>query len=219
MKTNKSNSLTLTLIAGLSLALAGCASSGYQKGTKAAENIQNAANRIAAMPGRIDQTLAALNDLVEKPQPDLRPQFKTFTAQVADMDSEAQDVAAARRSMAESGQTFFATWDEELAKIQNEDIKARSASRKQEVAQKLLAIKMSYAETEMSFKPFMADLKDMQKYLSVDLTGAGVKSMKDTAAKATQKAGPLKDAISKLAADFRSLGLAMSAVTPAPAGK
>jgi hypothetical protein len=41
--------------------------------------------------------------------------------------------------------------------------------------------------------------------------------MKDTAAKATQKARPLKSSIAKLATDFKSLGLAMSAATPAPA--
>jgi hypothetical protein len=40
--------------------------------------------------------------------------------------------------------------------------------------------------------------------------------MKDTAAKVAQEAGPLKDSAFKLAEDFKSLGLAMSAVTPTP---
>lgn len=51
----------------------------------------------------------------------------------------------------------------------------------------------------------------------LDLTSGGVAAMKDTAAKATQKARPLKSSIAKLATDFKSLGLAMSAATPAPA--
>ena len=197
--------------------LSGCASSGYEKGSKTGANIQDAANGIAALPGRIDQTLAALNDLVGKPQPDLRPQFKQLSSQLADMTSEAQDIADARRSMAGSGKAFFAKWDEDLALIQNEDIKSRSKGRKEEVAQTFQAIKRSYTEVEMAFTPFMADLKDVQKFLSIDLTAGGVSAIKDTAAKATQKAGPLKDSISKLATDFKSLGLAMSAVTPAPA--
>ena len=202
----------LTIVA--TVAIAGCASSGYQKGSKTGANIQEAANRIAAMPGRIDQTVAALNDLVEKPQPDLRPQFKSFSSQLADMESDAQNIADARRNMAKSGKEFFAKWDEQLATIQNEDIKARSQSRKDEVAQKLTAIKLSYTQAEMSFKPFLANLKDVQKSLSVDLTPGGVAAMKDTAAKAAQEAGPLKDSAAKLAADFQALGLAMSAVAP-----
>jgi septal ring factor EnvC (AmiA/AmiB activator) len=212
------NQATVTglMTASLALALAGCASPGYEKGSKAGANIQEAANLIGAMPGRIDQTLAALNDLVEKPQSDLRPQFKTFSSQLADMESDAQNIADARRSMAADGKSFFAKWDEQLATIQNEDIKARSQSRKEEVAQKLQAVKLSYTQAAMSFKPFLTDLQDVQKSLSVDLTAGGVAAMKDTAAKATQKAGPLKDSIFQVAADFKALGLAMSAVTPPP---
>ena len=116
--------------------------------------------------------------------------------------------------MAANGDAFFAQWDAQLAQIQNEDIKARSQARKDEVAQKLLAIKRNYAEAAMAFKPFLADLQDVQKYLSVDLTQGGVASMKDTAAKATQAAGPLKDSLATVAGDFKALGLAMSSVKP-----
>src|ERR1035438_3651576 len=139
------NLLTIAVVA----AIAGCASAGYQQGSKAGANIQDASNRIAAMPGRIDQTLAALNDLVEKPQPDLRPQFKTFSSQLADMESDAQNIADARRSMAKSGKEFFAKWDEQLAQIQNEDIKARSQGGKDEVAQQVNAIKLDRKSTRL----------------------------------------------------------------------
>ncbi len=215
MKT-KSLILNLLTLAAV-LAFAGCASSGYQKGSKTGANIQDAANRIAALPARIDQTLAALNDLVANPQPDLRPQFKTFSSQLADLTSAGQDIADARRSMEANGKEFFAKWDEELAKIQSEDIKARSQSRKEEVAQKLRTIKRSYAEAEMAFQPFLAELKDVQTSLAVDLTTGGVEAMRDTAAKATRDASPLKNSIAQLAADFKALGLSMSAVTPTPA--
>jgi hypothetical protein len=48
----------------------------------------------------------------------------------------------------------------------------------------------------------------------VDLTPAGVASMKDTAAKAAQAAGPLKDSIATAAQDFKALGVALSSVKP-----
>jgi Skp family chaperone for outer membrane proteins len=214
-KTEQAYLLSLIMAASLALGLIGCASAGYQKGSKTGANILDAANRIAAMPARIDQTVAALNELVENPQSDLRPQFKAFSAQLADMESDAQDIAAARRSMAANGKEFFAMWDEQLAQIQNEDIKTRSQSRKEEVAQKLQTVKESYAEAATSFKPFLAELKDVQKALSVDLTAGGVAAMQGTAAKATRDAGPLKDSAFKLAAEFKTLGLAMSSVTPA----
>jgi len=212
----KNRLITLNLLAlAAMLALVGCASSGYEKGSKTGATIQEAADRIAALPDRIDQTLAALNDLVGNPQTDLRPQYKKFSSQLADLESDAQAISAARRSMAEHGKEFFARWDEELASIQNEQIKARSESRKEEVARKLQAIKLSYSEAAMAFKPFQADLKDVEKSLSIDLTPGGVAAMKGTAANATQRAGPLKSSAAQLAAQFKELGLAMSAAAPA----
>lgn len=196
---------------------AGCASTAYDKGNKTAQDIQTTANRIAALPGMVDKTLASLDDLVNKPQSDLRPQFKQFTAHLKDVESAAKEVGAARRSMGEKSKEFFAEWDAQLAKINNEDIKARSQARKNEVSQRLDAIKRSYSEAETAFRPFMSNLQDIQKYLSVDLTAGGLAAIKDTVAKANQNAVPLKASATKLADDFKALGLAMSSVTPAPA--
>src|SRR5262245_50847839 len=73
---------------------AGCASSGYDKGEKTAQNIQAAANRIAALPTLVDKSLASLDALVNKPAPDLRPQFKQFNADLAEVESAAKEVGA-----------------------------------------------------------------------------------------------------------------------------
>ena len=94
------------LVALLVLA-AGCASSGYDKGNKTAEGIQKAADRIAALSGQIDKTLASLNGLVEKPQADLRPQYKQFAADLAKVESSAKDIASARRAIGKEGKDFF----------------------------------------------------------------------------------------------------------------
>lgn len=207
--------LNLVLVASAA-ALVGCKSTGYESGNKTAASIQKAADQIGALPGQIDTTLASLSDLVEKPQPDLRPQFKQFSSNLTRVESTAKDIAGARKAMAERGDAFFAKWDEQLAQIKNEDIKARSQSRKEEVQQKLMAIKGSYAEAETAFKPFIQDLKDTQKYLSTDLTPAGVEAIKDTVTKAKKDAEPLNKSITKLADDFKALGVSMSSVTPQP---
>lgn len=209
------NTLCLVTCAAALLFAAGCASSGYDKGNKTAQNIQTAANRIAALPGQIDKTLASLDELVNKPQTDLRPQFKQFNAHLNDVESAAKDIGDARRSMGEKSKEFFAAWDAELALINNEDIKARSQARKTEVTTQLDNIKRSYTEAEVAFRPLMSELQDIKKYLSVDLTPAGIAAIQPTVAKAKMNAAGLTGKISQLAADFKALGLAMSSVTPA----
>ena len=166
------------------------------------------------MPGQLDKTLASLNNLVTQPQADLRPQYKDFAANVAAVQSAAKDLAAARSKIAADQTDFFAKWDQQIAQMQNQDIKALSQSRRDEVARNLTTIKTSYAQTDMAFKPFLADLSDVQKYLSVDLTTAGLAAIKGPVAKTGQDAVPLKASLTKLAGDFKTLGASMSSVSP-----
>jgi outer membrane murein-binding lipoprotein Lpp len=196
---------------------AGCASSGNEKGNKTAASIQAAANNIAALPGEIGKTLASLSYLVNQPAADLRPQYKAFVFNLAVVEDAGREVEDARMDLGQQGKAYFAEWDAQLAKIKNEDIKARSQSRKNEVAQQLQAIKKSYAEAEVVYRPFLSGLKDVQKYLSVDLTPDGVAAIKGTLNKALTDVGPLNASLAKLANDFKALGVAMSSAGPMPA--
>jgi hypothetical protein len=196
---------------------AGCASSGNEKGNQTAASIQAAANNIAALPAEIGKTLASLSDLVNRPAADLRPQYKAFVLNLAAAEDAGREVEDARMDLGQQGKAYFAEWDAQLAKIKNEDIKARSQSRKHEVAQQLQAIKKNYAEAEVIYRPFMSSLKDVQKYLSVDLTPDGVTAIKGTLNRALTDVGPLNDSLAKLAGDFRALGVAMSSAAPATA--
>jgi len=218
MKTSKLTLLASNLALTVAVAvLAGCASHNYDKGTATAAGLKESADKISAADGQLNATLASLNNLVERPQADLRPQYKQFSDNVDDLGSLAKNVKDSVTAMRENGKEFFDQWSKELAGIQNEDIRNRSAARQKEVSDALMDVKRSYAETEIAFKPFMSDLRDIQKYLGTDLTPAGVASMKDVAAKANTTGATLKTSVDKLTADFKSLGLAMSAVAPAPA--
>jgi hypothetical protein len=218
MKTSKLTLLASNLALTVAVAvLAGCASHNYDKGSATAAGLKESADKISAADGQLDATLASLNNLVENPQADLRPQYKQFSDNVDDLASLAKNVDDSVTAMRKNGKEFFDQWSKELAGIQNEDIRNRSAARQKEVSDALMGVKRSYAETETAFKPCMSDLHDIQKYLGTDLTPAGVASMKDVAAKANATGATLKESVGKLTADFKSLGVAMSAVAPAPA--
>src|SRR5271168_1597046 len=123
------------------LLFAGCASKGYVKGNTTAANIQATADRVAALPGQLDQTMASLNDLVTNSQADLRPQYEQLSANVATVEATSKSVAADRRAMGEKGKEYLDTWDQQIAQIQNPDIKAVAQGRRDQVSQQLVAIK------------------------------------------------------------------------------
>ena len=171
---------------------AGCASSGHDKGNQTAASLQAAANNIAALPAEIGKTLASLSYPVNQPAANLRPQYKSFVFNPAVVEDAGKGIVNTRIELGEPGKAYFAEWDTQLAQIKNEDIKARSQSRKNEVAQQLQAIKKCYAEVaQVVYHPFISGLRDVQKYLSVDLTPDGVAAIKGTVTKAVADAGPL----------------------------
>ena len=205
------NLFTLATAAGL---VAGCASTGNDKAASTACVLTESSRMITKGNTLIDQSLAALNDLVSNPQPNLRKQLKTFNSSVDELGSTATDVSGKAANMKIQGAAYFAKWDLEAATIQNEDIRNRSEDRKNEVASRFGRISQQYDETKIAFAPFMSDLRDVQKFLSTDLTAGGLAAIKDTAAKAVSDAVPVKESLAKLSDEFKGLGLSMSPTTP-----
>jgi len=206
----------LMIVVAATLLIAGCKSSNYEKGSAAGAGLQASADRISQGSAKIDATLASLNDLVNNPG-DLVTQFKKYSSSVSGLESSAKDVQSKVAAMRAKGNDYFKSWDQQTAQIQNEDIKNRSAARKEEMMKKFTDIKMSYTQASESFKPFMQDLKDIQTALATDLTPGGVTAIKGAADKANKDAVPLKDSINKLATQFKDVGAAMQSAAPPPA--
>ena len=202
----------LTLTAAVAL-ITGCASDNYKRSANTAAALTQSSSMITKGSTLIDESLADLNDLVSNPYPDLRQQFKRFDNAVNELGDSAKDIASKAGEMKSQGADYFARWDKESARIQNEDIRSRSETRRNEVASRFDRMSQQYDASRTAFLPFMSDLRDVQKFLSTDLTTGGLAAIKDAAAKATQDAVPVKESLGQLSDEFKSLGLSMSPTT------
>jgi hypothetical protein len=209
MKTQKIILNLFTLATAIGLAT-GCASTGNDKAASTAKSLERSSQMIVKSSQLIDQTLANLNDLVANPSPDLRKQFDAFNSSVNDLGANARDVSSQAEAMKANGAAYFAKWDQETAKMQNEDIRHRSEARQLQVSAHFARISQQYDETEAAFKPFMSDLRDVQKFLGTDLTAGGLVAVKGIAAKAASHAVPLQESLGRLSDEFKSLGLSLS---------
>jgi len=212
IKTLLLSNLFAVVVTGL---LSGCATPNYDKSAGTAVALKQSSDLIAKGDVQIDVSLAALNDLLSNPQPDLRKQYDTFANSVDELSATSADVAAKTKDMKAQGAAYFAGWDQESAQIQNEDIRSRSETRRNEVAARFARISAQYDDARTAFQPYMSDLRDVQKFLSTDLTSGGLAAIKDPATKATADAVPLKELLNRLAVEFKGLGIAMSPRTPA----
>ena len=216
MKKFKSIHLVSTVaLAAAIAALAGCASE-QSPAAKTGAKITEAAARINEGAAKIDETLTNLNDLVNNPQGDLAPKFTKFNDSVAGLQAAALNVSNRVAEMRASGNEYFTNWDQQLAQIKNEDIRNRSAERRTQVQKEFTDIKLAYTQVSMGYKPFMADLTDIQSALRTDLTAGGVASVKGAADKANTDGAALKSSVDALSKEFSDLGVALGTVVPAP---
>ena len=207
--------ISLVAIAACGVLVTGCISTGYEKAGTTSTSLRDAAQGIDNALGPLDAVVAALSDLVTNPGPDITPQFQKYSAAVSNLESLANEVSSREAAMRLQGAAYFQKWDEELAKIQNDDIQTRSLDRKNEVAARFAKVRVSYAQTTANFAPFMSDLKDIRTALATDLTAGGLASVKGLASKANDKVLPLRESLISLSTDFKNLGVSLSTATPA----
>ena len=216
MKTTTMKLFTLNLaIAAALIAAAGCASSSYNKGAATSAALQASADAVAHTSTSVTDVLGALNNLTFKSAGDLRDQYDAFTAAVKNLDQSNGSLDDKVNQMRAAAAVFSANWSTQMTNIQSADLRARSASRMDEVTTQLKDVDASYEGVKNSFKPFTSDLKDIQTYLGTDLTTAGLANIKDIVSRTKVDAVPLRDSIKKLQASFSSLGAALSPVMPA----
>lgn len=196
------------------LFLTGCSSPGYKKAATSSSSIQRAAETIDAGIKQMDAVLGSLSDLLNNPAANLKPQFNRFNANLNDLEGLAQDVNNKAVDMEKAGAAYFKEWDADLAKIQNEEIRARSAERRNEVAGRFERLRSRYELVRTVLTPFMSDLRDIRTALSADLTTGGLVAIKGVADKAVQDAQPLRDALSNVATGFKDMGVALSSQLP-----
>src|SRR6185503_16298737 len=198
--------------------LTSCSSTGSDKGAATGKTAEHAANQIELGSTQLDATLAALKDLVKNPAPDLAPQFKAYTKSLAQLEATAEGVAELAASIETKSQEYFAQWDGQPAAVQNEDIRARSAERKEAISASFKKIQSEYAEVREEFKPMLSDLRDIRTVLSSDLTMDSLKAIEGTVKDVAKESESVKESLVELTEKFRALGVKLSRSGPsAPA--
>jgi len=211
----------LTAVAAIStailLTLSGCATTGTpttRKAGNASTSLHQAAMSVAHSNAQLATVLLSLSDLVNNPGENLRLQYDTYHAEVTKLDVLATEVINNAAEMQERGAAYFAQWDAELAKIQNEDIRTRSVDRKELVTARFDQVKATYAQTRSDFAPFVSDLKDIRTMLGADLTAGGLAAARNLANKADRDVIPLRQSLNRLESAFEALGVSLSPSTP-----
>lgn len=203
--------VVLTVAVMCSAFLTGCATQGHKRSTKTGLQLQAVGDQAVRTSLQLEQTVTALSSLIQNPQSDLRPQYKSYDRELSRLKSSASRLAKARVDSAAKMKTFLAHWDKEIALIQNPNIRALTQERKEALAQRFEAARRSYTNAETALNPMLANFQDLQRVLSVDLTPAGVAALQNPVAKANEDLPTTRQVLDSVALEFRELGTAMTA--------
>jgi chromosome segregation ATPase len=185
----------LWISAGLvALAVAACATRGFDRTTHIAESMAKQTAGMQAAKPQVDAMLASLDSLV-RAEGDMRPAFKRFSDTLDDTEKAAARARKSAQSIREQEAEHMAAWQQEAAAITNPEVKAATQARQAEVKRTLDELSTSGKAAGDLYDPFISDMKDIRTYLSNDLTQAGVKRLEPTIQKARQSGAQLQKAL------------------------
>lgn len=203
------------LLAAVVLAFAaGCAKTPKAENEVATESINGVLDQLNASQGEVDKVIAAIDQL-QQPG-DMKTAFANYTASVESIRKAGERVRDRREAMQAKRDEYIARWQKDLETIQNPEVKAALAERKARVAENYDRIKVEAETVRNDYTPFLANLEEIRKALSLDLTTAGVTALKKPLDQARVDGDKLKASVAKLRGELEKIVGAMAPAT-APA--
>lgn len=193
--------------------LAGCGTTaGYKQADKTGQGIAEFREEIVKGKAAIDATMKSLSDVAASANTDPRKAFEKYSKDVANLDATADKVRKRGQEMKEQGQAYFKQWEKQMAEVSNPEIRALAEQRKAKLQETFESIRKYTEPLKAQFDPWMSDLKDLQKYLSNDLTIAGVEAAKSLFVKTENEGLEVQKSMDGLVVELNTVA---ATITPA----
>jgi chemotaxis protein histidine kinase CheA len=183
--------ISLFLFAATTL-LGGCATTGMDRSVKTTNSIKEVDTEIRKMSVQIDITASSLDSLVKAGQPDLKKSFDAYSDNLIKLEKEGKLVIKRTEEMKASSKEYFSEWEKQGDAFTNQEIRELSAERRNKLAEIYARVPAAGAGVKGSYNAYLTDLKEIQKYLSTDLTPKGVEAIAPVAQKSVQNLDALK---------------------------
>jgi hypothetical protein len=184
-----------TMILGAIITLTGCATTGIQRAAATGTTMEVVENDIRQIVAQVDITGAALDDLVRPGQADVKKAFNQYTSNVSKMEDLEKRFSKHAETMRVQGKEYFEEWRTEGDTYTNPQIQALSEQRRAELSAVFAKISEASVGVRGSLAAYMSDIREIQNYLSNDLTPKGIQAITPTARQAVKDGESLKDAM------------------------
>jgi len=210
--------LTMTAItSGAVWLLAGCGTTaGCQHAERIGAGIAEYRDEVVNVKKAVDETLESMDQIEITADTDPRKAFERFSDKLAALEAAAARAEKRSQDMMAQGEAYFAQWEQQLAQLRNPQIKQLAEERKTKLWESFNSIKKVQEPLKAQFDPWLSDVKDLQKYLSNDLTIAGVDAAKSQFVKTKSDGLEVEKSMDALVAELNTIA---AALTPAKVEK
>jgi len=185
-------------LVAVAIGVAGCSSTGIQRSEKATTTMQTMDNDIKAIVTQLDATGASLDELMRPGQSDFKKAFASCTDNIAKIETMEKRFAIHADEMKDRGKDYFDEWQQEGNKYNNQQIRELSEKRRVELGEVYGKIAENSIAVKQPFKAYVSDVKEIQSYLSNDLTSKGIEAIAPISRKVVEDGDKLKLAIRDL---------------------
>lgn len=212
MKTKVSVSMSLVL------ALAACAApTPADRAEQAANSMASFRAEISEGQKQVDTTTAAANAL--NTATDKKAAYDHLVAETANVESKAADLRATADAMKAKGREFFKKWEEQIAQIKDDGLRAKAKERSAERSKQYADLEMKMSSVKGAYTPYLQDLKDLQVAVGNDLNPKGIESASGALKKTNLDATELKNKLGDVSKALEPIENDLKGGAPAPAMK
>lgn len=192
-------------LALLILTLAGC-STGQQRTSSTSSAAANTSTLVTTAGIHLDSLTQSMSNLRGAvPGADLKALFKAFGSDSDAVSKSITAVGSSADTTEQKGRTQLEEWNKQTATVQDPDLRAATAKRGGELRTAIEALAASNSSFKKIGAAFTGQIGDIRKVLDLDLTLAGISSIKPTITKAIDSVGGLKGAFNDVAAKSKAI--------------
>ncbi len=190
--------LLATLLLGVFILLGSCAMFAKDTGTKrtaVTTSMQTVENDIRESVLQVDATGASLEDLIKPGQVDVKLAFEKYSDNVVKMEKLGNQLTKHTDEMSVQRSEYFTEWEKRGDTYTNPQIRELSEQRRADLGKIFDEIPEARVGIKGALQAYLSDLKEIQNYLSNDLTPNGIGAITPIAQKAITDGDNLKEAV------------------------
>jgi hypothetical protein len=197
---NHSLAILTAFLLGTAAFIGGCATTGMDRSVKASNSIRDVDSEIRKVITHIDVTAASLDVLVRGGNSDLKKSFNKYSDNLGKLDHEGSKMLKRMDEMRSHSKEYFAEWETQGSAYTNPEISQLSEERRVNLAEVYARVPAASVGIKSAYNSYLTNLKEIQKFLSNDLTPNGLDAIDPIAKKAVQDKDTLKASFQPLLA-------------------